>query len=207
MENSIPDFVKGPYPSVGIKKLIADFKTYLDELETLAEQNETSIGALITSTGETESLADDIRAKLKGNYLVSLPWLAIGTTPENVANIAFDFQIFGVKCSKDAVAAGTALSGDDVPAATYGAWRLEIRVDGTIDIVEAADNATGYADAELAIAGLPDVSDGHASMGVVTATNSDAVFSPGVTSLAAATVTATYADSQTAFQAIVASAD
>jgi hypothetical protein len=41
----------------------------------------------------------------------------------------------------------------------------------------------------------------------VTATNSDAVFSPGVTSLAAATVTATYTDGQTAFQAIVASAD
>jgi hypothetical protein len=166
---------------MGIKKLLEDFHTYLTELETL------SVG---------------IQEKLTGDYLLSLPLLAIGTTVQNVANIAFDFLISGVKYSKAAVPAGTALAGDAVLQDTYGAWRLEIGANGTIDIVEATANATGYASALLAIAGLPAVSADHASMGVVTAINTGGVFTPGVTGLDAVTVTATYTDGQTSFQAI-----
>ena len=182
MNKSIPSFVKGPYPDIGIKQLIEDFKEYLEELE---------------------GLTIDIQTKLKGNYLVSLPGLSIGTTPENVANVAFDFQIGGVRYTRTAVAAGTALAGDNIPQSTFGAWRLEIGANGTIDIVPATGNAVGYASAALAIAGLPAVSADHVSMGVVTATNSAAVFDPGTTSLAAGTVTAAYTDGQTAFQAII----
>ncbi len=174
---------------MGIKKLVEDFKIYLEELELLADMT-------------LKTLVNDIRARLKGDYLLSLPGLAAGSTPANVANVAFDFQIGGVKYSRAAVAAGTALTGDNVPQSTYGAWRLEIGVNGTVDIIEATGNGVGYAGAALAIAGLPAVSGNHASMGVVTAINSDAVFDPGTTSLGAATVTAAFTDGQTAFQAI-----
>jgi hypothetical protein len=181
MENQIPEFVKAPYPDMGVKKLIRDFKVYLEELQKI-----------------TVSILEG----LGGNYLLSLPVLAIGSTPENVANIAFDFQIGGVKYSRAAVAAGTALAGDNVPQNTYGAWRLEIGVNGTIDIVAATGNAVGYVSAALAIAGLPAVSDDHAEMGYVTAINSAAVFEPGTTSLALGTVTAAYTDGRTVSQAI-----
>lgn len=182
MTLEIPKFVpQGPYPDMGIKKLVEDFRAYLEQLQAM-----------------TVNMLEG----LQGNYLLSLPGLAAGSTPANVANVAFEFQIAGVKYSKVAIAAGTALAGDDIPQAAYGAWQLEIGVDGTVDIVEAAANAVGYASADLAIAGLPVVSEGHALMGFVTAINSDAVFSPGVTSLEAATVTATYTDGPTVFQAI-----
>jgi hypothetical protein len=182
MTLEIPKFVpQGPYPNVGIKKLVEDFRAYLEQLQAMTV---------------------NILEGLQGNYLLSLPELAAGSTPANVANVAFDFQIAGVKYSKAAIAAGTALAGDDIPQAAYGAWQLEIGDDGTVDIVAAAANAVGYASADLAIAGLPVVSEGHALMGFVTAINSDAVFSPGVTSLAAATVTATFTDGPTVFQAI-----
>jgi hypothetical protein len=203
MENSIPDFVKGPYPSVGIKKLIADFKTYLEELEGIAEANETAVGTLETLAGVSiKTLVNDIRAKLKGDYLLSLPVLAIGSDANKVSNVDFDFLIGGVRYTKTAVADGTVLAGDDIPQDKYGAWRLEIGADLTIDIVEATDNATGYDDAELAAAGLPALSENHASMGIVTASNSGGVFDPGTTNLDAVTVTAAYTDGQTAFQAI-----
>ena len=121
------------------------------------------------------------------------------TAAKIVANAAFEFQIAGVKYTQAAEAAGTALSGADIPQSKYGAWRLEIGVDGTVDIIEAAGNAVGYDSAEAAIVGLPAISEEHASMGVVTAVNSAAVFDPGTTSLAAGTVTATFTDGLTVF--------
>lgn len=148
------------------------------------------------------TLVNDIRAKLKGDYILNATGLGVGSTAANVASIAFDFIINGVGYKKAAVAAGTALSGDDIPDGTYGAWRLEIGADGTVDIIEAADNATGYASAVLAVAGLPAVSADHASMGVVTASNAGAVFDPGTTELSHANVTEAYTDGDTAFEAI-----
>jgi hypothetical protein len=189
MLNQIPTFVKGPYPDVGTQKLLEDFHTYLLELETLTDMT-------------IKTLINDIRDKLKGDYVISLPGLAIGTTVQNVAHVAFDFMIGGAKYSKATLAAGTALAGDAVPQDTYGAWRLEIGANGTVDIIEAADNATGYVSAVLAVAGLPDVSADHASMGVVTAISTVGVFTPGATALDAADVTVVYTDGQTAFQAI-----
>ena len=190
MKNPIPSHVTvGPYPDVGMKKFMEEFKPYLEELEALVD-------------GKIKTLVNDIRGELKGNYLLSLPGLAAGSTPANVANAGFDFLIGGVKYAKAAVTAGTALSGDNVPEDKYGAWRLEIGADGTIDIVEAQANATGYISAALAVAGLPALSENHASMGVVTAVSDTGAFVPGTTSLGAANVTATFSDGQTAFQAI-----
>lgn len=172
---------RGPYPSPVMQDAMKETKALIDALQTLT---------------------NDIRAKLKGDYIISTTGLGIGSTPANVANIAFDFGINGIVYKKAAITAGTALSGDDVPQSTYGAWRLEVGANGTADIIEAAANATGYASAALAIAGLPALSADHVSMGVVTAINSAAAFVPGTTDLDAGTVTDTYADGETMFEAI-----
>lgn len=120
--------------------------------------------------------------------------LEIGTTKPNVANAAFQYNIAGVVYSKAANAVGTALSGDNIPTGQYGAWRLEINAAGAISVVEATGNATGYATAELAAAGLPAVTSGAVSMGVVTASKSDGAFAPGTTDLDAANTTVAYTD-------------
>lgn len=148
------------------------------------------------------TLLNDIRAKLKGNYLVSLPGLAIGSTAQNVSNVAFNFQVSGIQYPKAAIAAGTALAGDTIPQNLFGAFRLEIGADGTVDIVKAADNVTGYASAALALTGLPDLSDAHVEMGTVSVVNTSAAFIPGTTALDAVGVTAVYTDGGTAFEAI-----
>lgn len=127
--------------------------------------------------------------------IITPPALAIGTTKTNVASSEFDYWISGVKYTKAAVAAGTILSGDDVPQNTYGAWRLEIASDENIDIVAATANSAGYASAALARAGLPTVSDNHTEVGTVTVINTSAAFDPGTTLLDAAGVTAEYIDS------------
>jgi hypothetical protein len=159
----------------------------------------TTVDAAMTANA---ALTNDIRAKLKGDYNVSRPGLAIGSTKPNVANAAFDFTLAGVRYSKAAIAAGTALSGVNVPLGTFGAYRLEIGANGTIDIVEAAANATGYASALLALAGLPTLTAAHAEVGTVTASKSDAVFDPGTTDLDAANTTVAYADGETNLEAI-----
>jgi len=165
------------------------------EFERIAKELNQAIDTIVT-------LVNDIRAKVKGNYVTKRPVLAIGSTVQNVATAAFDFIIGGVGYSKAAVAAGTALAGSAIPQAKYGAFRLEIGVNGTIDIVAATANATGYASADLALAGLPDIQAAHAAVGTVTVTKSDGAFTPGTTALNAANVTAAYADAQTAFEAI-----
>lgn len=127
-------------------------------------------------------------------YCITDPALAIGSTVQNVLNAAFNYRIDQNAYAKAAVAAGTALSGDTVPQSKYGAWRLEIDSDGTISIVEAADNATGYDTAAQAMAGIEDESSSNACMGYVTVINTSGTFVPGTTALNATGVTATYTD-------------
>jgi len=165
------------------------------EFERIAKELNQAIDAIVT-------LVNDIRSRVKGNFVTTRPGLAIGSTVQNVATVAFDFVIAGVGYTKAAVAAGTALAGSAIPQAKYGAFRLEIGTNGTIDIVAATANATGYASADLALAGLPDVQASHAEVGTVTITKSDGAFTPGTTALNATNVTAVYADTQTAFEAI-----
>jgi hypothetical protein len=173
------------------------FCTNVNKVEHLSD------GAATTATiGDNTVLVNDIRAKLKGNYPVSRPALAIGSTKTAVANVAFDFTIAGVRYSKAAVAAGTAPGNDVVPQALFGAVAFDIGADGTIDAIEAADNATGYASAVLAIAGIPAAAAGHARMGNVTATKSDGAFTFGTTLLDAANTTVVYTDGETNLEAI-----
>ena len=165
-----------------------------------------TMSATVTSQGTeldaNTTLTNDIRSALKGDYMVSKPGLAIGSTAANVSNVAFTYQIGGVQYSKAAVAAGTAPGNDVIPQSTYGAVAFDIGADGTIDVIEAGDNSTGYASAALAIAGCADAASDHARMGYVTVTKSDGAFTFGTTDLDAANVTAAYTDGDTAFEAI-----
>ncbi len=118
--------------------------------------------------------------------------LAIGGTTTNVYSGAFTFDIAGVGYSKTAVAAGTAPGNDVIPQSKYGAVAFDIGADGTIDAVEATDNATGYDSAALAVAGLPAAEAAHVRMGYVTATKSDGDFTFGTTALNAENATVAY---------------
>ena len=144
----------------------------------------------------------DIIAKLQGNYVTGVAALAIGSTPANVATAAFDFMIGGKKYTKAAVTAGTAPGNDVVPTGLFGAVALDIGANGTIVAIEAAANATGYASAALAVAGLPASTTGIARIGWVTATKSDGAFTFGTTALDAANSTVAYTDAPTLANAI-----
>jgi hypothetical protein len=155
------------------------------------------------NTAELYANVAEVVAKLNGDYNVSLPALVIGSTPANVANVAFDFTIGGVRYSKAAVAAGTAPGNDVVPVDTYGAVALDIDAAGTITVAEAADNVTGYASALLAVADIPAVASGKARMGTVSVIRATAgAFTFGTTSLADGDTTVVYTDSETHYQAI-----
>ncbi|KKM72968.1 hypothetical protein LCGC14_1415240, partial [marine sediment metagenome] len=67
---------------------------------------------------------------------------------------AFSYNIGG-NAYTEAVDTETELSGDTVPQNKFGAWRLEIDVDGIVSIQAASDNGTGYATRGLAVQGLP----------------------------------------------------
>jgi hypothetical protein len=169
---------------------------------TTVDTTDSALATTKTLAEDVQTLVNDIRAKLKGDYIVSLPALAIGSTPANVANVAFDFTVNGIRYSKAAIAAGTAPGNDVVPQSTFGAVAFDIGTDGTIDAVEAAANATGYASAVLAIAGIPAVAADHARIGNVTATKSDGAFTFGTTALNAANSTVVYTDGETNLEAI-----
>ena len=80
---------------------------------------------------------------------------------------------------------------------------MAIDAAGTVTIQEAAANATGYATAALALAGLPAVPADKAALGTVTVLAADGTaFTPGTTELSAANITDAYVDGDTAIEAI-----
>ncbi len=127
-----------------------------------------------------------------GDVLMTTPTLAIGSDTSAVSNIAFTYTVNGTVYSKAAVAAGTEPGNDVIPQNKYGAVALDIGADGTVDVIEAADNATGYGSAALAIAGIAAVAADHVRMGTVTVIKTDGDFTFGTTALNAANATAAY---------------
>lgn len=172
---------RGPFPSPVMYGAMQEVKAFIDALQTLT---------------------NDIRSTLKGDYVIGATGIDTGSTTANVSNLAVEYGINGIVYKLGADAVGTALSGDNIPQGTYGAWRLEVGADGTVDIIEAADNATGYASAVLAVAGLPVLSADHVSLGTVTASKSDGVFDPGTTGLDDGNTTEDFIDGTTMFAAI-----
>ena len=127
-----------------------------------------------------------------GDRMISSPTLAIGSTKSKVAHAGFRYKIAGVEYEKAANAVGEIPGNDVVPQSTYGAVALDIGANGTVDIIEAADNVTGYASAALAMADVAAPAAGHARMGYVTVTKSDGAFTFGTTLFDAANVTAQF---------------
>jgi hypothetical protein len=118
--------------------------------------------------------------------------LGIGSTNTAVANGAFTYSIAGTNYVKAAIAAGTAPGNDVIPVNKYGAVAFDIGADGTIDVIEAAANSTGYNTAALAIAGIAAAGAGHVRMGTVTAISTSGSFTFGTTALNAANTTVVY---------------
>lgn len=127
-----------------------------------------------------------------GDFMVSSAGLAVGSDAKNVSSTAFEYCINGTMYAKAAVTAGTAPGNDVVPQNKYGACAFDIGTDGTVDAIEAADNATGYATAALAVADIPAIAADHVRLGYVTVIKTDGAFTFGTTELSAANVTEVY---------------
>jgi len=163
-------------------------------------------GDLVRFLQNVRDLVNEQRTALatamQGNYILSTPGLAGGSNADDVANIAFQFSIGGVVYNKAAITTGTAPGNDVVPEDLFGAVAFDIGVNGTVDAIEATDNATGYASAALAAAGLPAAAADHARMGYVTATKSDGAFTFGTTNLNAANTTVAFVEGTSLFDAV-----
>ncbi len=144
-----------------------------------------------------KTVVDSIKAKLQGNFIIGVPALAIGSTKPDMATALFHYFIGGKHYIKAAVAAGSGLGTDTVPQDKYGAVALEIGADGTIDAIVAADNATGYTTAALALAAIPAASSGHARIGTVTVVKATGTFVFNTTDLDEGTTTTVYTDATT----------
>jgi hypothetical protein len=123
---------------------------------------------------------------------ITPPTLVIGSiSAAKVKNSAFKYRIGDYTYSK--ASAETTMSGDDVPANKWGAWLLEIDVDGTITVSQAGDNGTGYATPKAAISALTSSGSSYAILGFVLIYTT-ATFTPGTTLFSAATVTDYFCD-------------
>lgn len=185
---------RGPLPS-------PDFERQVKKTD-IAGEFEDAIIADITNL----SAVVDALALLAGTQVMTASGIATGSTADLIAHGANIYIIDGVQYYLAANAAGVAWAGGEVavPQNTHGAFRLEVGADGTLDIVEAADNVTGYASAVLALAGLPAIQADHVSLGTVTVVNTAAAFTPDTTEFSAGTVTAVYAEPETVFESLVA---
>ena len=151
---------------------------------------------------DARTVVNNIYGVVTGNYIITPPGLAMGSTKQNVANNLFYYSIAGQVYAKAAIAAGTAPGNDVIPQGKYGAVAFDIGTNGTIDAIEATANATGYASAVLAKAGLPAPASGHARIGYVTATSSSGAFTFGTTAFDAANTTVVYTGYTTMIGAI-----
>ena len=143
---------------------------------------------------DTMTLANALKASFTAG-LMSAPGLAIGSGDKTaVANALFYYMIAGTIYAKAADGAGTEPGNDVIPDGKFGACAFDIGINGTIDAVEAAANATGFDSALLAIAGIPAVASAHVRMGTVTAKDTGAAFTFAAVALDHAGATVAYTD-------------
>lgn len=117
-----------------------------------------------------------------------------GSTASSVAHGALSFRIDGTNYTKVANAVGVDPGTDVVPQSKYGAVALDINASGTVSVVSATSNATGYDSATAAISGIPAAAIDKVRIGTVTVTKSDGAFTFGTTNLDATNVTAAFSD-------------
>lgn len=95
--------------------------------------------------------------------------LSIGSTDTNVATGSFTYSIAGVRATKAAVTAGTAIGALGTTAADqWAVFGIEVATGGTISFTAGAGNVAGYATEALAIAAVPKVITGKARLGYFT---------------------------------------
>jgi len=197
---TIGSFLRGNWKAVEdiFRSIYAD----LVSIKTVGDELVTDHATFKTVVDDTKTLLNSIRSQIVSTAILTKPGLKIGSTTQNVKNETFEFAIAGVRYIKDAVAAGTAPGNDVIPQSKYGAVALDIGADLTIDVIEAAANATGYDSAALAIASIPAVAANHVRMGTVTVVKSDGDFTFGTTDLSDANTTTVYTDAPTLFEGI-----
>lgn len=110
----------------------------MDHIQQVSDpQTQRALLALFTAV-------QDELAELKTSSVINATTLSTGTTPENVANTAFQFRINGVTYHKAAVAAGTALGITDTinnagaAGVFYGGFLMMIVGAGTVTFKAAA---------------------------------------------------------------------
>ena len=113
--------------------------------------------------------------------VLSNPGCSMGSTKDQVANVMFNFEIAGVPYAKAATAAGTAPTATTIPQNKWGLFGFEIGADGTIDLIDAAGNAAGYASEALALAAIPTASASHVLFMYVTVMCTEAAGFVGAT--------------------------
>lgn len=136
---------------------------------------------------------DDIRSYwTTDDFVFSDPGLTYGSGA--AAKLKISNTWFVINGVLQYVASAETAPAGTIPQNTYGAWALEVGVNGTIDVIGATDNATGYASAALAVAGLPAVQTDHARLGYATVIHTGADFVGGTTEWTTAGVTDVYVD-------------
>ncbi len=94
--------------------------------------------------------------------------LGMGSTDTAVATAALGYSIAGIPAAKAAVTTGTAVTAQTVPADTWAAYAFNIATSGTLSMLPAALNTTGYATEALAIAAVPAPVTVKARLGYIT---------------------------------------
>ena len=182
--------------------MLVAFLTDLTAQKVIIDELHDDHATFITVVTALKTLLNDIKNRLAGDGLISLPGVKLGSTADLVANVAFDYIVNGIRYTKAADAVGVEPGTDVVPQNKYGAVAADIGINGTVDIIDAADNATGYANAAAAIADIPAVAADHVRMGTVTVVKSDGDFTFGTTEFSAANVTDVFTDETTIFASI-----
>ncbi|OPY79155.1 MAG: hypothetical protein A4E65_01977 [Syntrophorhabdus sp. PtaU1.Bin153] len=181
-----------------VKKVVWDLRNTITAVNELIADHAT----FKTVVDDIKALVNSIRNTLTGDSVIGKAGLAIGSTTTAVAHGAFYYAINGVLYLKAADGVGVAPGNDVIPEDKYGAVAFDIGADGTVDVIEAAGNATGYNSAALAAAGLPAVGADHVRMGYVTAMKSDGAFTFGATDLDAENTTVAYTDTGSGFAGV-----
>jgi len=159
--------------------------------------------ALVAYLCNVKNSVNEIVNALHGDYVESNTQLSAGTNTCKILHCAGYYRINGEM--KALTGACIDVTGCAVPACTYGAWRVERSATATC-VIPATANATGYATAALALAGLPALTADNASLGTIVLVNGTCDFVPKTVALDCADICITFADGTTTANAIACTA-
>lgn len=167
------------------------------------------LNAMDTEIDAIRTLINQQRLALLGDVFLTQTALAIGSATTCVSYSASAYMINGTKYEITASSVGKSITSAEITTIyqnKYGAIGFDVGINGTVDLVQAPANATGYASAALAAAALPASAADHARMGYITIIKTDGAFTPGTTALNAANVTVVYTNTGTLFSGVTSGA-